>query len=66
HAVIFRRVYIGENSVVKDSIIMEGSYVGNHCVVQNAILDKNVVLSDGKQVIGTLEEPIIIKKGTVI
>lgn len=66
HAVIFRKVYTGEHSFIKDSIIMEGCYIGNHCVVENAILDKNVVLSDGKQVIGTAEEPVILKKGTVL
>lgn len=66
HSVLFRRVYTGENTIVKDSIIMEGSYIGNNCVVEYAILDKEVVLSDGKQVIGTPENPVVIGKGTVI
>lgn len=66
HSVIFRKVYTGENSFIKDSIIMEGCYIGNHCVVENAILDKEVVLSDGKQVFGKPGEPLILKKGTVI
>ena len=66
HSVIFRKVYTGENSIIKNSIIMEGSYIGNNCVVENAILDKDVVLSDGKTIIGEGENPIIIKKGSVI
>lgn len=66
HSVLFRKVYTGEDSVVKDSIVMDSCYIGNGCVVENAILDKEVVLSDGKEVIGKPGEPLIVKKGTVI
>lgn len=66
HSVLFRKVYTGENSYIKDSIIMEGCYVGNNCRIENAILDKEVVISDGKQIIGTKEQLVVIKKGTVI
>lgn len=66
HSVLFRRVTTGENSSIKDSIIMEGSYIGNNCVIENAILDKEVVISDGKQIIGTKDQLVIIRKGTVI
>ncbi len=66
HSVLFRKVYTGENSAVRDSIIMEGCFIGNNCVVENAILDKEVVLSDGKRVIGKAGEPVIIPKGSVI
>jgi len=65
HSVIFRKVYTGEGSVVKNSILMEGCRIGKNCVVENAILDKEVVLSDGQRVIG--ESPLelaILKKGT--
>lgn len=65
-SVLFRKVYTGDDSHIRDSIIMEGSYIGNHCVVEYAILDKEVVVSDGKQIIGTKEQPVIIKKGSVI
>ena len=65
-SVLFRKVCVGENSSVTDSVIMEGCYIGNNCVVRYAILDKEVVLSDGKHIIGTLERPVIISKGTVI
>ncbi len=66
HSVLFRKVYTGEHSVVRNSIIMERSFVGNNCVVEHAILDKEVILSDGKQIIGTPDQPIIIAKGTVV
>lgn len=66
HSVLFRKVYTGENSNIKDSIVMEGCYIGNNCVIENAILDKEVVVSDGKRIIGTKEQLVIIRKGTVI
>lgn len=66
NSVLFRKVFTGDESHIRNSIIMEGSYVGKNCVVENAIIDKEVVLSDGKQIIGTDDEPIIISKGTVL
>ena len=64
--VIFRNVYTGEYSSVSNAIIMEGTYIGNNCVVQNAILDKDVTLQSGARVIGTPEAPVVIAKGTEV
>lgn len=65
HSVIFRRVYTGEGSVIRNSIIMEGCKIGKNCIVENAIFDKEVELSDGQQVIGkSPQEPAILQKGT--
>lgn len=65
HSVIFRRVYTGEGSVIRNSIVMEGCKIGKNCLVENAILDKEVVLSDGQQVVGkSTREPMILRKGT--
>ncbi len=66
HSVLFRRVFTGENSVIRNSIIMNGCYIGNNCVIENAILDKEVVLSDGKQIIGNPDEPTVIPMGSVL
>jgi glucose-1-phosphate adenylyltransferase len=66
HSVLYRKVYTGENSDIKNTIVMEGCYIGNHCVVENAILDKEVVLSDGKHIIGEANHPMIIPKGAVL
>ena len=66
NSILFRKIFTGENSVIRNSIIAEGSYIGNHCVVEYAIIDKEVVLSDGKHLVGTLENPLCVPKGTVI
>jgi glucose-1-phosphate adenylyltransferase len=62
--VIFRRVYTGENSHISNSIIMEGTRIGEGCVVEYAILDRDVELSPGANVIGTPENPVILSKGS--
>ena len=66
NSVVFRKVYVGDHATVENSIIMEGSRIGNGCVVKYAILDKDVVLTDGKQVIGKPDNPQILRKGTVL
>jgi len=65
-SVIFRKVFIGEHSSINHSIVMEGAYIGNNCVVEHAILDKEVMLHNGARVIGTAEAPAVITKGAEV
>jgi len=65
-SLIFRKVFTGENSRINNAIIMEGTRIGNGCVVEHAIIDKEVVLKEGAQVIGTVDAPVIVSKGTVL
>jgi len=64
--VIFRKVYTGEHSHVSNSILMEGTYVGNDCVVEHAILDKGVILHNGSRIVGSPESPAVVTKGQEI
>ena len=66
HSVIFRRVFAGEHSSISNSIIMEGSHIGTNCVVEYAILDKDVILHNSARVIGTPEAPAIVTKGNEV
>jgi glucose-1-phosphate adenylyltransferase len=65
-SVLFRKVFTGEGSAIKRSIVMESCYIGNNCYVENAILDKEVVLSDGKTVTGSPGNPIILSKRQLV
>jgi len=65
-SVLFRKVFVGENSSVNHSVIMEGSHICKGCVIENAIIDKDVVISDGKQIIGTPDKPFVVAKGAVL
>jgi len=65
-SVLFRKVFTGEHSSVRNSIIMEGSFIGNGCVVEHAILDKEVIMSDGKYIYGEPGNPAFVQKNTVL
>jgi len=65
-SIIFRNVYVGENSNVRNCIIMEGTRVENNCTVEYAILDKDVILLDGAEIIGTPDNIRIVEKGSVV
>ena len=66
HSVLFRRVYIGENTVVKNSILMENCHIGNNCVIENVIFDKGVTVSDGAVIKGEKDNPYVVKKNSTI
>ena len=66
HSVIFRRAYTGEHSSVTNAILMEATYIGNNCVVEHAILDKEVILHNGARVVGSPEAPVVIPKGSEV
>ncbi|HAN10186.1 MAG TPA: glucose-1-phosphate adenylyltransferase subunit GlgD [Clostridiales bacterium] len=66
NSVLFSRVCVGAGAIVSDSIIMNDSYIGKNCLIENAILDKQVIISDNQKIIGTKENPIILKKGAVV
>lgn len=66
NSVLFRRVFVGEDSYIKDSIIMEGATIGKGCVIENAILDKEVFVSDGQHVIGTKDKIRVLEKRSIV
>ncbi|MBM6614453.1 glucose-1-phosphate adenylyltransferase subunit GlgD [Desemzia sp. RIT804] len=66
NTIIFRKVRIKENAVVKNSIIMQGSQIGEGAQLEYVILDKNVTVAPGVKLIGTPEQPIVVEKGTLL
>ena len=66
HAVLFRDVKIEEGAKVIDSVIMQGSKICKGAYVENAIIDKNVTVTEGTHLIGAKNSPVIVKKGETI
>ncbi|HCG35490.1 MAG TPA: glucose-1-phosphate adenylyltransferase subunit GlgD [Clostridiales bacterium] len=66
NSVIFRNVQIQENTFVLDSIVMQGTVIGEGAHLECVILDKNVRVSPGAVLIGTPLHPVIIKKGETV
>ncbi len=63
---LFRNVRIGDNSVVKNSVIFEGASVGCNCTLEYVILDKLSVVKDNTKLIGTPDNILIFEKSQVI
>ncbi|UII55319.1 glucose-1-phosphate adenylyltransferase [Cytobacillus spongiae] len=63
-SVVSRAVKIGKGSIIKNSVIMQKCQIGENCVLDSVILDKDVKVEDGTVIQGTSESPIVIRKGT--
>ncbi len=59
---ISRGTVLDKGTEVIDSIIMPSAKICAGARVQNAILDKEVVVDPGVQIIGTRENPVVIEK----
>lgn len=62
NSILFRGVHVGRGAVVRGSIVMQKSQIGPHVLLQSAILDKDVQVSEGKHLIGDGSYPIVIHK----
>ena len=66
NCILFRSVQIGKGAVVRNSIIMQGTYVSEGVQLDSVIADKSVVVRPHKTITGTNTYPVYIGKGIVI
>ncbi|MCP8967600.1 sugar phosphate nucleotidyltransferase [Ectobacillus ponti] len=64
-SIVFRAVKVGAGTVIRGSIVMQKSQIGNNCILEHVILDKDVKIEDGTVLIGTPEAPYVVQKGMV-
>jgi len=62
HSIVSRNCYLSKDSQVTGSILFPKVTVGEGAVVENAIVDKNVIVHPGVVIRGTKENPLVIKK----
>jgi len=60
NSLLFRKVFIGKNTVIRHSIILNDTYIGDNCVIENCIVDSRSTISDGSIYRSDTEEPRII------
>lgn len=65
-SIFSRGAVVRENAVVSDSIIMAKTEIKKGARVEYAIIDKNVIIEEGVQVIGTKDKPIVVEKNAHI
>jgi glucose-1-phosphate adenylyltransferase len=66
NSILFRGVEVKRGAVIKDSIVMQGSVVEQGAHIEYAILDKDVTITEGKNLKGELKWPIIVGKEVVV
>ena len=57
---------VGKGAVVRNSILMQGSMIGENAQVCCVVMDKNGVLKPGKTLCGDKSFPIYLGKGIMI
>ncbi|RDU36547.1 glucose-1-phosphate adenylyltransferase [Neobacillus piezotolerans] len=63
NSIIARGVTIGKGAVVKNCIIMQKSRIGENSVLEHIILDKDVTIENGTELIASRKDPAVIRKG---
>ena len=66
NSVLFRQVTVYPGAEVDECVVMNDTVVGEGAYLKNVILDKDVVVRPGKKLIGTRENPVVIKRGEVV
>ena len=62
NSILFRGVKVQKGAVVKDSILMQDTLVGQNVKLTAVITDKNVKISDNKELTGCAKLPYFIGK----
>ena len=66
NCILARGVTVEKGAVVRNSVIMQDSFIGVGARVENVIFDKSVVLKPGKTLCGAEGFPVFVGKGIVI
>ncbi len=66
NSVLFRKVVIEKNAVVRNSVIMASCVIKEGAVVENAIIDKEATISSLRRIVGAPLSPMIVQKGEII
>lgn len=66
NSIIFRGVKIGRGTVVKNSILMQGTITGENVSINSIITDKSVVIKDRRILSGSETHPFYISKNNIV
>ena len=65
-SVLFRNVTVGKDAEIEDCIVFNDASIGEGAELKYAILDKDVVVTPGAKLIGTKNNPVIVKRGEIV
>lgn len=65
-SVVFRGVSIEAGADVENCVIMQDSRIAADAVLRNVIIDKEVSVGPGARLVGTPDNPLVVRKGSII
>ncbi len=65
NSILFRRVKVGKNAVIRNSIIMQHSVVGDDAQLDYVVCDKNTIIQPEAVLSGSHDNPLCIGKRSV-
>lgn len=66
HSLLFRKVFVGRDTTIKNSIVLNGTYIGDGCYIENAIIDSHCNIANGRVIKGTPGDIAVIKERLVL
>ncbi|MDR2157258.1 MAG: glucose-1-phosphate adenylyltransferase subunit GlgD, partial [Clostridiales Family XIII bacterium] len=66
NSILFRGVYVGKGSVVRNSILLPGTEVNDSAELEYVVIDKNVSVRNRSRLIGNADFPVVIRKGSLV
>ena len=66
NSVLFRQITVGKDAEIDSCVLMNDAVIGEGAVLKNVILDKDVTVTPGAKLIGTRNNPIIVKRGEIV
>lgn len=66
NSILFRGVRVRRGAVVRNSIVMQKSLIGENVHLSHAILDKGAEITEGKAISGEDTYPVVIHKEAVV
>lgn len=66
NSILFRGVHVGKGTVIRNSVLLQDTYVGSNATVNCTITDKNVMIKDARNLSGHETMPFFISKGSMV
>ena len=66
HSIIFRDVQVARDAALENCIVMQGTVICERSRLGCVIMDKDVVIKDGRSLNGFESFPVFISKGSIV
>lgn len=66
NSIIGRDVHIAKGAVIRNSVIMTETEVSENTLIDTAVVDKNVKIIHAKRLVGTIDNPLYVKRGDIV